>query len=840
VLRRPWIFTKKFCMEIKKHNIKIDTQADQTASSFVLDLRQNHEALVILNDDGPQPISTAKSHKDFSGDWVNSELLSRPAKPLFNFKLPKLLNVWQKKIKLSWDNFLISRQKTKFLQKFDFHRRGLWRSRAQKINDELIEQANIKAEKKNLLKIIIIFVLVLLLLILPFKILSYYSLWGRKDLVVGNSEAALSDLTSAGGAAADLDLQKATMGFSSAGNDFLRAADDLNNMDGLISNLASLSGDDKIKLAGSADKFLQIGTNAADLGQNLSLAFSIIFSQKDENTKIEPLLQKFIYYGQAATDNAKDLNNNLNQINENDIPLAYRAKFSTLKNESLYVEKGLGNFVNLVSGLDQFLGANKDKRYLVVFQNNSEARASGGFIGSYALLDLHEGRIKNIEVPQGGSYDTEGGLHVLMASPEPLHLVDPLWHFWDANWWSDWRLSAKNLMWFYEKSGGPSVDGVISFTPTVLERLLTITGPIDMSKDYGLIIDSNNFWEATQGVVEKIGNPEAYASSSVQGQKLLPAINNNANIASADKNKPKKIIGDLINKIMTVLPTKIKKDNLSELFSIMDQSLNEKQMLFYFTDPEMQKKMEDNSWAGAIKSAPDDYLSVVNTNIAGQKSDRKIVQNIDHHIEVQADNSIIDTLTITRTHTGQKNEAFSGVRNVDWMRVYVPKGSQLISASGFSQPDTKYFKAADPSWGQNDLVAKTEGRATVDPASGVEVYIESDKTVFANWVMTDPGQSSVISFKYRLPFKLHGVRDSNDILSTINDWLNTGVPILYKFSVLVQEQPGSFAGDYHSNLKLNSGHQVFWNYPDNLAIMDSGWDSTTTLDSDKYYSILIK
>jgi len=77
-----------------------------------------------------------------------------------------------------------------------------------------------------------------------------------------------------------------------------------------------------------------------------------------------------------------------------------------------------------------------------------------------------------MEVPSGGGYDTEAGLTEFIAAPEPLHLVDPLWHFWDANWWPDWEKSAKKLMWFYEKSDGPTVDGVISITPTVIEKII--------------------------------------------------------------------------------------------------------------------------------------------------------------------------------------------------------------------------------------------------------------------------------------------------------------------------------------------------------------------------------
>ncbi|HCX28112.1 MAG TPA: hypothetical protein DHI91_03160, partial [Candidatus Portnoybacteria bacterium] len=50
----------------------------------------------------------------------------------------------------------------------------------------------------------------------------------------------------------------------------------------------------------------------------------------------------------------------------------------------------------------------------------------------------------------------------------------------DANWFADFPSSAKKIMSFYEKAGGSTADGVISLTPTIIERLLSMTGPIEM------------------------------------------------------------------------------------------------------------------------------------------------------------------------------------------------------------------------------------------------------------------------------------------------------------------------------------------------------------------------
>ena len=687
------------------------------------------------------------------------------------------------------------------------------------------------------------FALVLLVLILPFKILSYYKLINVGQLerrVLGSSQLALNDLMAGSQSVTQFNLNQAGVNFAAAGDNFLQVQNDLQNIDGLVLGLAALSKNEKYKLASEGKNIAAVGLDVSNLGSNLSLAINALFNPKNPD-KFGTKLDKFINFGQTAVANAADLNKDVAKINLAAIPANYQDKFSLLKSKSATVAQGLAEFINLAQSLNGFLGVSQDKRYLIVFQNNNELRASGGFIGSYALLDLSEGKIKNLEVPPGGSYDTEGGLSVLVKAPPPLWLVNPLWHFWDANWWPDWRASAQNLMWFYEKSGGPTVDGVISFTPTVLEKLLTITGPIDMTSDYGVVVTADNFWDVTQSVVEKTGNPQTYSSSTALGAQLTASVKDNPTLEKkAVQNQPKKIIGDLMNRILAELPKKLNKDNAGQVLQIIDDCLSSKQILFYFSDSDLEQKMLDNSWAGALENAAGDYLAVINTNIAGGKSDRKIQEGIAQTATIQADNSIIDTVTITRAHTGVKGEPFSGVRNVDWLRVYIPAGSTLISANGFNSPDPSYFKTASSTWVDNELVAKTEGRAKIDAASGVEIYNESQKEVLAGWTMVDPGKTTAITLEYKLPFKLQKSTATESFIQKLNRLFNPQSPQLFNYSLLVQKQAGALPSTFTSHLDLGKNVSALWQSPSNLGIIEKGWNLQDQLDRDKYYAVLFK
>ncbi len=709
---------------------------------------------------------------------------------------------------------------------------------------ELEKKAEAAETKAAWYRSIFSFVLVLLLIIIPLKLLSYFeflNLGNLEQKIMGRSQLAFNNLLAATDAVTKMDFKTADSKFQEAGNNFLTAQEELNKINDSLLSLAALSNDPKLKLAAESKKFLQAGAIASSFGRNLVLATDSLFSGDKEDFSV--VLDRFTYYGEAAVSDAKDLKKELDKINPANLPAGYQEKFSRVTKQVGLLADNLESFVSAGAKLKDILGATKDKRYLLVFQNNSELRASGGFLGSYALVDIRDGKIRNLEVPGGGSYDTEGGMNVRVVAPHPLWLVNPLWHFWDANWWPDWPTTAKNLMWFYEKSDGPTVDGVISVTPTVVEGLLKITGPIDLTKEYGLTIDANNFWETVQKIVEQKNlaktNPEAIIGLPATSSVLTSNLPLKQGLDENGDNKPKKIIGDLMAKILETLPKKLNKGSLVSVLSLFEDSLAEKQVLFYFTDPNLENEVSKRNWAGEIKDTNRDYLLVVNTNIAGQKSDRKMTEKIEHTSVISPDGSIIDTLKITRTHTGIKNEPLTGVRNVDWLRIYVPRGSELLSADGFRIPDAKYFdEKPDPSWQEIPALAK-ENRALTEETSGTKVYEENNKTVFANWVMVDPGESVVINIKYRLAFNFFDSAPTTNWLTKFNAFLNPEQINLTPYSFMAQKQPGARPSEFTSQLSLPAEWSIFWRYPENL-VGESGWEIKEQLNADKYWSVLIK
>lgn len=691
------------------------------------------------------------------------------------------------------------------------------------------------------LKSALISFLVFIVVILPVKGFAFYlDLQDTKGRVIGASEEAISQIYSAGTSAKKLNFLEAESDFTKASLEFSKAKEEIGNLSIFLSIISRVLPTVQARAAGQVSYILDAGHLSAQIGAEFSEALKVFSS---EEKTLKNIIEVFsVHFGKSEI-LAIQLQEIINKIDVNALPEEHRQKFLDLKEKSGPLVENLKEINDILEKAKIFLGFDYGKRYLVVFQNNTEIRASGGFIGSYALVDFLDGSLKKVEVPPGGSYDTEGGMRSRIIAPAPLRLVNPLWHFWDSNWWPDWPTSAKKIANFLEKSSGPSVDGVISLTPTVVEKLLSVIGPVSLTEENNISINSENFWQVVQTFSEQkpINHPEyqdnPYLSKEtneqIKKEEILLASTTKKSITNV---KPKRIVGELLSEIIKVLPQRMNKQMFIDLLKITEDSFLEKQILLYFSNEDLEKKADDYDWSGKVKQSKYDYLQIVHTNIGGGKSDKVINENESLVTEIRPDGTIENTLTINRTHNGLKNERFSGGRNVDWLRVYVPLGAKLIFSEGFERPEEKYFSAIPEDAVVDPAIEKSEKSEITEPGTGTITYEDLDKTVFANWLMVDPGKSVVITLKYVLPFSLkldeNALKDKK--LSPIGI-LNTEPIKMLPFSLLWQKQPGSVGISLKQTLLVDNRYKTIYEHKQEI-------DCTTQcpLDRDKYWAWLFR
>lgn len=591
-----------------------------------------------------------------------------------------------------------------------------------------------------------------------------------QERVLGVSKEAYSNINLALDGVRDRNFLVSVNKFNEAYNNFSEIS---TSLEGLGKGVISVS-----RFIPGASK-LSSGYYAIEAGKNLSLAGEKVSQVADRINKLKDrgadenkdfsLLDFFVSFNKDLD----EINNylilaqeNLDKVKIADIPEENQDKILVLKNKLPIITQTVKDFSANNQMISDLIGANGPRKYLFLFQNNQEMRATGGFIGSYGVLDIDgSGKIRNFFID--GIFNPDGQLIDKIIPPKPIQKISAAWSLHDSNWFPDFTTSAKKAMLFYEKTGGPTVDGVVTLTPTVMQKLLGITGPIEM-KDYGVILTKDNFIESVQYEVEEDYDKE--------------------------ENRPKKILSDLAPLLMDRLLNSGDMGKISETLTVFNDALAEKHILLYFSNDDLQKTVSNLGWSGEILETSNDYLSVINTNVNGYKTDGVVAEKINQQVDISSDGSIANTISITRKHNGgnAQFEWWNKV-NANYMRVYVPQGSTLLEVEGQTREinsDILDYKSLN--FEEDADVKNEESKMQIDEKTGTRIYNEEGKTVFANWVYVSPQEEVTIKYKYLLPFKIDDDKDASS------------------YSLLNQKQSGSLGSEFNFSLNYPKGWSEKW------------------------------
>lgn len=194
------------------------------------------------------------------------------------------------------------------------------------------------------------------------------------------------------------------------------------------------------------------------------------------------------------------------------------------------------------------------------------------------------------------------------------------------------------------------------------------------------------------------------------------------------------------------------KEKLAPLFTAAFNSVMEKHVLFYLYDEKVQKSVVDFGIGGAIKEYNGDYLHISDANLGGRKSNLYATEEVLQEVKIDGNGTASKSVTITYKNPEKHDGWLNSVLPV-WVRIYVPKGSELTAVEG------------------------------LEPKG--EPYEESGKTVFSGFFQLRPEGLAKVTFQYKLPFK---VKD--------------------QYKLLIQKQPG--ANDYLYTIKVGKTQQEFF------------------------------
>jgi Protein of unknown function (DUF4012) len=248
----------------------------------------------------------------------------------------------------------------------------------------------------------------------------------------------------------------------------------------------------------AVDYIADMGAELSDAGVQLANLDARLIKPAEAGTAGHTLLTVLAETSASLTTVRNDLvqaQADANRVDAGQLSSSQQRTFKKARSQIDAGLAGLEEFQRLVPVLNDVLGANGPRTYLVEQLNPAELRAGGGFIGSYSILRADHGALSVVR--SGDSYDLAAprplpGQPGFIPQPTPYREIVPdiSWSFVDSNIYPDFPSNAKTAIQFAEPRVG-KIDGVIAFDYYTVAKMLELTGPMTVA-GYGVTLNSKN------------------------------------------------------------------------------------------------------------------------------------------------------------------------------------------------------------------------------------------------------------------------------------------------------------------------------------------------------------
>ncbi|MFH0828651.1 MAG: DUF4012 domain-containing protein [Candidatus Kerfeldbacteria bacterium] len=615
-----------------------------------------------------------------------------------------------------------------------------------------------------------------------------------KNRIIDVAKTGYEALKVAGAKAESLDLASARTAFESASQSFATAESSFTDIGPVLRLVLSAVPGTGSKLR-SGKYLVTAARHLADAGARFTTLAAPLTTKGEGFSSVAGFLKNIDANRQtldAIVTEVTVASDELANVRSQDLPVEYREPVEKMQSAIPGLRVSISNLADGMTVMSQMFGVNKPSEYLYIFQNSNELRATGGFAGSFALIRIDGGIIKLLDAPSRGTLDVDTNLTNTVTPPRPLQVITPSWYFRDANWYPDFPTSAEQFMRFYRQARGFTPDGIVAFTPALIEQILAVTGPIELP-EYSVTIDETNFVTTAQEQIE---------------QKY-----------DLRTNDPKQFIVDLIPTLADRL-SKLDVTTYPALLATLARATSIGDLQVYSSDDSVQEKIVQLGWSGTMPQPDGDFFELVNTNIGGGKTDGVMRDEVSDHVVIATDGTVTVEVTVTRTHKGTIGDPFMGNRNRTYHRFYVPRGSRLVSTTGFTELSRDVYQTLPEGSSPDELLSDTEGRVIIDERSGTRINNEFGKTVFGNWTELDPGNSVIFSVIYTLPFTFTGN--------------------LERYDITIGKQAGKTRQSFELNVTVPDTTKVVWNSVDGSKKKTSSFSYFTDLASSQKVSLVLQ
>lgn len=343
--------------------------------------------------------------------------------------------------------------------------------------------------------------------------------------------------------------------------------------------------------------------------------------------------------------------------------------------------------------LPDLLGVNERKRYLILFQDNSEIRSTGGWISNYAVIALEGGQIRELFIDD--IYNAQATLNLKNYSsrtPNSMLRALPNTTFsfplvnWDPNLESV-LLSAEQFI--YDLGKGTNLDGIITVDTSFIQKLLATWGGIEIPGENELITETNLYQKMYE--IEPDTDPNSLRSS--------PFLTN--------------LFDSVITKFFSS-----KFNDYKQLHSVFSEALFQKNISMTFKNSIARGYVNENGWDSNIDAKFLTTPTSIDWNWGVNKA--TLYSKKAHSLEINVrDEKTIDYYYKVVIQNDSSTEQYPEGEYRNYIRIFLPHEAKVTGIRGFEE-------------------------------NRQELYEESGYRIIAGWVNTPIKESKTLEISYRL------------------------------------------------------------------------------------------
>ncbi len=443
---------------------------------------------------------------------------------------------------------------------------------------------------------------------------------------------------------------------------------------------------------------------AAELGTVLSPTHLI----KGSHVDVQKLREKEPTVSKIASD--------ARRIESDAGAIADPAYFSFLRNARTELQAQTAKVANLLDKATLtaklaplLMGVDGPRTYFMGFQTNAEARGTGGILGGFGILHFDHG------VPTVNAL----GPNTELSGPfTPLDLgvqfnqeygyTNPSTDFRNSNLSSHFPYAAQIWRSMWAQQSGTTVDGVIAMDPVALSYVLGATGPLALSD--GELITAANVVELTEST--------AY--------QRFPT----------DQRARKQFLQDIATTVVKKMTTAV--DSPRRLLDALGRAANERRIALWSASPDEEKLLEQTPLAHTIPDDASPYAAVVLNNLAGNKVDYYVRQDVTYEAEGCTGDTRNSTVTVKLTSVVPNTPLPEYVAGSLGLKSDIP----LTLPSGTMVTSVRLVATKG---------AKLEGAFSNGQQVPVFTGVDRDHPTFEIQVAIPPRQSGVLTFRLSEP-----------------------------------------------------------------------------------------